>query len=197
VIFGHRARSRVPGTARGQERLKDRSQRATAGSRAATRPLCSFLGQQGDQGLVRDAPAAGTDRERVGTAVSAGASSRVYTEQLQPRERILLYTDGVTDGRAADGRVFDCHASATSSSATAPKVCPRLKRYAAPTGRSAITGRDVYATMRRSPGWNGCPNIPKASSPPDDGAVRIAIRLLARDMAGPEASSGPRTRMAT
>jgi serine/threonine protein phosphatase PrpC len=30
----------------------------------------------------------------------------VYTERLQPRDRILLYTDGITDGRAADGTPF-------------------------------------------------------------------------------------------
>jgi serine/threonine protein phosphatase PrpC len=30
----------------------------------------------------------------------------VYTERLQPRDRILLYTDGITDGRSADGTPF-------------------------------------------------------------------------------------------
>jgi stage II sporulation SpoE-like protein len=29
-----------------------------------------------------------------------------YTERLEPRDRILLYTDGVTEGRAADGTPF-------------------------------------------------------------------------------------------
>jgi serine phosphatase RsbU (regulator of sigma subunit) len=48
----------------------------------------------------------GLTEERVRPAAPGGASSPVYTEQLQPRDRILLYTDGVTDGRAADGRVF-------------------------------------------------------------------------------------------
>jgi serine phosphatase RsbU (regulator of sigma subunit) len=31
---------------------------------------------------------------------------RVQTERLEPRDRILLYTDGVTEGRAADGSPF-------------------------------------------------------------------------------------------
>jgi hypothetical protein len=30
----------------------------------------------------------------------------VYTERLEPRDRVLLYTDGVTEGRAADGSTF-------------------------------------------------------------------------------------------
>lgn len=30
----------------------------------------------------------------------------VYTERLQPRDRILLYTDGITDGRSPDGTPF-------------------------------------------------------------------------------------------
>jgi Stage II sporulation protein E (SpoIIE) len=36
----------------------------------------------------------------------AGDTAAVYTEQLQPRDRILLYTDGITDGRSADGTPF-------------------------------------------------------------------------------------------
>jgi hypothetical protein len=35
-----------------------------------------------------------------------GAAAAVYTERLQPRDRILLYTDGITDGRSADGTPF-------------------------------------------------------------------------------------------
>jgi hypothetical protein len=36
----------------------------------------------------------------------AGGAGPVYTEQLQPGDRILLYTDGITDGRSADGTPF-------------------------------------------------------------------------------------------
>ncbi|GAB2829980.1 PP2C family protein-serine/threonine phosphatase [Actinoallomurus bryophytorum] len=46
----------------------------------------------------------GLTEDRVGPAVTA--ASPVYTEQLQPRDRLLLYTDGVTDARAADDRMF-------------------------------------------------------------------------------------------
>jgi serine phosphatase RsbU (regulator of sigma subunit) len=34
------------------------------------------------------------------------AAFSVYTEQLQPRDRLLLYTDGVTDARTAEDRMF-------------------------------------------------------------------------------------------
>ena len=33
-------------------------------------------------------------------------SEPFYTERLEPRDRVLLYTDGVTEGRAADGTPF-------------------------------------------------------------------------------------------
>jgi serine phosphatase RsbU (regulator of sigma subunit) len=34
------------------------------------------------------------------------AAFSVYTEQLQPRDRLLLYTDGVTDARTVEDRMF-------------------------------------------------------------------------------------------
>jgi hypothetical protein len=34
------------------------------------------------------------------------ATSPVYTERLEPGDRVLLYTDGVTEGRSADGASF-------------------------------------------------------------------------------------------
>jgi serine phosphatase RsbU (regulator of sigma subunit) len=36
----------------------------------------------------------------------AGAPAPVYTERLEPGDRVLLYTDGVTEGRSADGTPF-------------------------------------------------------------------------------------------
>jgi serine phosphatase RsbU (regulator of sigma subunit) len=39
-------------------------------------------------------------------ADEAEISRPVYTERLEPRDRVLLYTDGVTEGRAADGTPF-------------------------------------------------------------------------------------------
>jgi serine phosphatase RsbU (regulator of sigma subunit) len=35
-----------------------------------------------------------------------GATIPVYTERLEPGDRVLLYTDGVTEGRSADGTPF-------------------------------------------------------------------------------------------
>jgi serine phosphatase RsbU (regulator of sigma subunit) len=39
-------------------------------------------------------------------ADDAEISVPVYKERLEPRDRVLLYTDGVTEGRAADGTPF-------------------------------------------------------------------------------------------
>jgi serine phosphatase RsbU (regulator of sigma subunit) len=39
-------------------------------------------------------------------ADEAAISAPFYTERLEPRDRVLLYTDGVTEGRAADGTPF-------------------------------------------------------------------------------------------
>jgi serine phosphatase RsbU (regulator of sigma subunit) len=39
-------------------------------------------------------------------ADDAEVSIPLYTERLEPRDRVLLYTDGVTEGRAADGTPF-------------------------------------------------------------------------------------------
>jgi hypothetical protein len=36
----------------------------------------------------------------------ADATAPVYTERLEPGDRVLLYTDGVTEGRSADGTPF-------------------------------------------------------------------------------------------
>jgi serine phosphatase RsbU (regulator of sigma subunit) len=35
-----------------------------------------------------------------------GAPATIYTERLEPGDRVLLYTDGVTEGRSADGTPF-------------------------------------------------------------------------------------------
>jgi anti-anti-sigma factor len=46
----------------------------------------------------------GLTEDRVEPAVRAAFP--VYTEQLQPHDRLLLYTDGVTDARTAEDRMF-------------------------------------------------------------------------------------------
>ena len=56
----------------------------------------------------------------------------VYTERLEPRDRVLLYTDGVTDGRAPDGtpfgldRLSDFIVRHSNTGITAPETLRRL-----------------------------------------------------------------------
>ena len=45
-------------------------------------------------------------REPDGRLPDDGASAPVYTERLEPGDRVLLYTDGVIEGRSADGVPF-------------------------------------------------------------------------------------------
>jgi serine phosphatase RsbU (regulator of sigma subunit) len=40
------------------------------------------------------------------TAITAPEPAPLQTERLEPRDRLLLYTDGITEGRAADGTPF-------------------------------------------------------------------------------------------
>jgi hypothetical protein len=62
------------------------------------------------------------------------SSPPVYSEQLQPGDRILLYTDGVTEGRAADGKQFglerlgDFVIRNSATGMPAPETLRRLNR---------------------------------------------------------------------
>jgi serine phosphatase RsbU (regulator of sigma subunit) len=47
-----------------------------------------------------------TARSGRSTGAPLDSAAAMYTERLQPRDRILLYTDGITDGRSADGTQF-------------------------------------------------------------------------------------------
>jgi hypothetical protein len=61
-------------------------------------------------------------------------SSPVHTEQLQPGDRLLLYTDGVVEGRAADGTEFglrrlgDFVIRHSAGGVPAPETLRRLNR---------------------------------------------------------------------
>ncbi len=72
-----------------------------------------------------------------GRASRGGESVRdavppVYTERLEPRDRVLLYTDGVVEGRSADGtrfgldRLTDFIIRHTNSRITAPETLRQL-----------------------------------------------------------------------
>ena len=62
------------------------------------------------------------------------ASAPLCVERLEPRDRVLLYTDGVTEGRAADGTSFGLQRLAdfiirhTSALLPAPETMRRLNR---------------------------------------------------------------------
>jgi len=45
-------------------------------------------------------------RQPDGGHPGGGATAPVYTERLEPGDRVLLYTDGVTEGRSAEGTPF-------------------------------------------------------------------------------------------
>lgn len=61
-------------------------------------------------------------------------SATEYTEKLEPGDRVLLYTDGVTEGRAADGTPFGSQRLAdfiirhSSAGLPAPETMRRLNR---------------------------------------------------------------------
>jgi hypothetical protein len=61
-----------------------------------------------------------------------GATAPVYTERLEPGDRVLLYTDGVTEGRSADGapcaldRLSDFIIRHSNDGTSAPETMRRL-----------------------------------------------------------------------
>jgi serine phosphatase RsbU (regulator of sigma subunit) len=76
----------------------------------------------------------GLTEDRVEPGFPVHAASPVYTEQLQPRDRLLLYTDGVTDARAADDQMFglarlgDFVIRHSAAGLPAPETLRRLNR---------------------------------------------------------------------
>jgi hypothetical protein len=71
---------------------------------------------------------------RVGQAADDTPAEPVCAERLEPGDRVLLYTDGVTEGRAADGTLFGLERLAdfivrhNSSLLPAPETMRRLTR---------------------------------------------------------------------
>jgi len=57
--------------------------------------------------LIRDARVVKRLESRGGQPFGVGPTSAVYVEQLQPGDRVLLYTDGVTERRDADGELIE------------------------------------------------------------------------------------------
>jgi hypothetical protein len=76
----------------------------------------------------------GTDRGSYRTLPRSDDGLPAYTEQLEPGDRMLLYTDGVTEGRAADGSRFgtgllgDFVIRHSHSGTPAPEMLRRLTR---------------------------------------------------------------------
>jgi serine phosphatase RsbU (regulator of sigma subunit) len=69
-----------------------------------------------------------------GTLYRPGVAAPVATERLEPGDRVLLYTDGVTEGRAADGTPFGIERLAdfiirhSSAGLPPPETMRRLNR---------------------------------------------------------------------
>jgi hypothetical protein len=91
----------------------------------ARKPLLP-LGLTGLPGIAGDGQANGE--------LYSDADTPVYTERLQPGDRLLLYTDGVTEGRAADGtrfgeqRLIDFIIDRTDAGTSAPETLRQLNQ---------------------------------------------------------------------
>ena len=59
-----------------------------------------------------------------GAPFAVGPSSDVVTEQLEPGDRVLLYTDGVTEARSSDGQPFELATLVDLVSRTSPSDPP-------------------------------------------------------------------------
>jgi serine phosphatase RsbU (regulator of sigma subunit) len=84
-----------------------------------------------DQRLVVDALARESDPPMGLRNLLTARERRVHEARLQPRDRVLLYTDGVTEARMADGRLLG------------------LERFADYVIRASATGEIAPETLRR------------------------------------------------
>lgn len=81
--------------------------------------------------LLRNGRVVKTLSQETGMPFGIGACSTPYEEQLEPGDRVLLYTDGVTEARAASGEPFGLEqlvnlVARTASAAPPPETMRRL-----------------------------------------------------------------------
>jgi hypothetical protein len=74
-----------------------------------------------------------TDRSIYRTLPHSDDGFPAYTGQMEPGDRMLLYTDGVTEGRAADGSRFGMDAPSCEGIFLTTRG---IRRAAEPTGTS-------------------------------------------------------------
>ena len=85
------------------------------------------------------------------------------TEKLEPGDRVLLYTDGVTEGRAADGTPFGIERLSDFIIRHSSAGLPLPRRCGASTAPSSTTSTAGCATTPPPSWWSGSPAAPAAT----------------------------------
>ncbi|MFJ9662704.1 SpoIIE family protein phosphatase [Streptomyces griseoflavus] len=84
-----------------------------------------------------------------------GLTATLCREPLEPGDRVLFYTDGITKLATPAVASSARTSSPTSSSATTPTACPSQKPCAASCAPSWTTTADGSPTTPPSSAWNG------------------------------------------
>ena len=108
----------------------------------------------------------------VSTRSRSGGKTRppVYTEKLQPGDGLLLYTDGVTEGRSADGTLFgierlsDLLAQHHQSGLSASEMMRRLAHALTDYQRDRLSDDATMVLVRWLPGAAESVTAPQAAS---------------------------------